>query len=290
MFRKIAKILLQRTLFQTIATTYSLKSERHFVYTIFLVNFFPIIGAVFFGWNLADAFVFFWVDNLVVGIIHTFKLILTEKGSFAVKVSTAIGFNFIWGFFTLVHGVFTVVFTLLSYASTSTELENFTIEDYNFYIFPIAFISSFLIHFIDFIKNYVLNKEYKLDIGQDIFMQPFLRGLILHLSLILFGFIFMPLLSIGGILIQVLQPFGIIVEIISHISLFLIGLAMTLVLGIIKTYWDFMLIFNADKLTIYTSARQKKKSKELKGIIVVEELEEIEIPDIDEKTQMRIVK
>ncbi|HEX5823731.1 MAG TPA: DUF6498-containing protein [Candidatus Limnocylindrales bacterium] len=91
-------------------------------------NVIPLIGVVFWGWNVATLLVLYWVENGIVGILNVPKMLLARgqpdpsEGELRIngRVSTSragmvVFFLIHYGIFWVVHGVF--VFSLSAFAA-----------------------------------------------------------------------------------------------------------------------------------------------------------------------------
>ncbi|MCE9523113.1 MAG: DUF6498-containing protein [Alphaproteobacteria bacterium] len=76
-----------------------------------LVNAIPLIGVIWFGWNVFEVLILYWFENVAIGLTHAVRLeICTRTNAVAGGRSTTMFFMLHYGIFTMVHGVFVIVF------------------------------------------------------------------------------------------------------------------------------------------------------------------------------------
>lgn len=77
---------------------------------IVAVNAIPLVGVVWFGWNVFEVLILYWFENVAVGLAHTARLaISTRTNGETSAFSTTWFFAMHYGLFTFVHGVFVIV-------------------------------------------------------------------------------------------------------------------------------------------------------------------------------------
>jgi len=82
----------------------------HFLGTL-VVNAIPLAGVVWFGWNVFEVLILYWFENVAIGFTHAARLaISTRTNAVATGWATTTFFMLHYGIFTLVHGVFVIVF------------------------------------------------------------------------------------------------------------------------------------------------------------------------------------
>lgn len=76
-----------------------------------LANSIPVIGVLWFDWSVFEVLFLYWFENLAIGVAHAARLaISTRTNAVADGWSTTTFFVLHYGLFTLVHGVFVLVF------------------------------------------------------------------------------------------------------------------------------------------------------------------------------------
>jgi hypothetical protein len=85
-------------------------SAAHLLGTL-LVNAIPLIGVLWFGWNVFEVLFLYWFENVAIGIAHAARLaISTRTNAVAKGWETTTFFMMHYGIFTAVHGIFVVAF------------------------------------------------------------------------------------------------------------------------------------------------------------------------------------
>ncbi|HHI68168.1 MAG TPA: hypothetical protein ENJ97_02455, partial [Planctomycetes bacterium] len=80
-------------------------------WSLILSNLLPLAGVLFWGWDAFSLLLLFWMENVVIGVIHVFRLALAEGGTGMEKAGRFFLIPFFavhYGLFTFVHGVFVV--------------------------------------------------------------------------------------------------------------------------------------------------------------------------------------
>ena len=184
--------------------------------SLIVFNLVPLFGVLFFGWNLSAVLFLYWSENVVVGLFNVLKMALAQgevKGS-QMTVNQRpvraghrvflIGFFAVhFGFFTFGHGIF--IFSLFG-----KNLPSWAV------LLP-GILSLFVSHGISFGTNFIGKGEYKRVAFPDLFMQPYKRIFIMHLTVIL-GAGAAAAMEQPVMALVVLIGLKIIVDVFSHIN------------------------------------------------------------------------
>lgn len=151
---------------------------------LLLLNLIPLIGVLYFGWNLSSIMVLYWFENVIIGFFNALKMakamgttprtqLYSGKKAISVaqKPSSILFFIIHFGMFTLGHGVF--VFAL--FGRDLPPLSK---------MLPAA-LCLFASHGISYAYNFIGNEEYKRVAFQDLFFQPYKRVFIMHITIII---------------------------------------------------------------------------------------------------------
>ena len=182
-------------------------------------NLVPIVGVLWWGWDIKDILMLFWAENGIIGIFNILKMLFVKRETkdLADVFIAILAKLFLISFFVVHYGLFWYGHGLgilglikqFTWTSESLSLKNYLLLNYA------SLIPLFISHGFSFVQNYLLSGERnKTNIGK-LFVQPYSRVVILHLT-ILFGAIISFVLnrSIGILIILVLSK--IIVDIIYH--------------------------------------------------------------------------
>lgn len=171
---------------------------------ILVSNVLVIVFAVIEGWSLGSMMVIYWVQSVVIGIFHVFRMLLlrsfctegfTSNGTRVPenakgKRSTAIFFAFHYGFFHLIYGFFLIAGTATGAddaaaattpAAEPSPLAGWFDGPFWFVISVLGFVAG---HAYSFYQNVRADLERRPNLGVMMFM-PYARILPMHLTLIL---------------------------------------------------------------------------------------------------------
>lgn len=152
-------------------------------------NLVPLAGVLFWDWKVLDIMTVFWMENVVIGLINILKMATIAV---AKKDAEVIGlvpfFTFHYGIFTSVHGIF--IKNFFDPGAAHVKGMDFLGQ------LPIphgdlvwAAAGLFVSHLFSFFTNFIGQKEYE---GMTVKLQMFLpygRIVILHLTVLLGGFL-----------------------------------------------------------------------------------------------------
>jgi hypothetical protein len=150
-------------------------------------NLAPVFGVLALGWNVSPIMVFYWSENLVVGFYNVLKM-RRAQGSVAGSNTSLDGrpvqqgdrralivfFIVHYGIFTLVHGVFVMVFFGAGSRGVFSEL-------------GLALLILSVSHGISYRRNFIGRGEYRRVAFTGLFWQPYARVIVMHLTILLGG-------------------------------------------------------------------------------------------------------
>ena len=195
---------------------------RPSVIALVLANLVPVAGVLFLGWEVFPIIFLFWAENLVVGALNALKMLLAAPGqpaAWAAKAFMVPFFCFHYGMFCLVHGIFVMVLfgaggKMTAAAEPSLGLLLDLLARYHLGWGVLALAIS---HGISFIANYVGGGEYRVAQLPQLMAAPYARIVILHITILLGGFLLMALGSPSvGLLLLVLMK--ILVDSRAHLA------------------------------------------------------------------------
>lgn len=152
--------------------------QRSFsVLSLIGVNLIPIVGVVFFGWDVASIMLLYWSENVVIGFYNVLRMIKAQgkasKYGSQGKAGTIFFFIIHYGMFTFVHGMFVASL--------------FGLPEKNYLGVAVAVAGLFFSHGVSYRKNFILQEEFKKISYDELFMQPYKRVIVMHLTIILGG-------------------------------------------------------------------------------------------------------
>jgi hypothetical protein len=161
------------------------------------VNLVPLVGVLFWGWDVAIILISYWIENGIIGLINIPKIVLAAQGNSAIATAMAGFFAVHYGGFWIGHGIF--VFVVVGFADHG--LFGFFGSGFPFglggpttpspdrgpQILLIALL-LFLSHGISFLLNYVGWKEYLNTNPMKQMFAPYGRLIVLHITIIVGSF------------------------------------------------------------------------------------------------------
>ena len=185
---------------------------------LILVNFIPLWGVLFRGWDVANILHLYWAENVAYGVITLLKILTNRKEGkrLGEKLFLSVFFSIHYGLFCYGHGSF--VFGNFGLGNGSLDSSGGALEYLQGNWFLVA--GFFVSHLFSFFVNYHGKGEAReMDPGR-VMMLPYGRIVILHVTIVIGG---MAVAAMGS-------PTGLI-----------------LVLVIVKTLADLMLHFREHK-------------------------------------------
>ena len=184
---------------------------RPSVIILILANLPPLYGVIFLGWKAYAILLVFWLENVIIGIFNILKMLVVPTQGLAQGVSKVFLIPFFcvhYGMFTFVHGVFVIV---LFGGIFNQEPGNLSVSGVWQTIQGLqvgwSVIVLFLSHAISFGVNFIGKGEYKTSKLGDLMSQPYGRVVVLHLTILIGGFLVMAVGApvVGLILLLVLK-------------------------------------------------------------------------------------
>lgn len=158
-----------------------------------IANLVPLVGVIWFGWDLFGIMWLYWAENAVIGVFGILRIVTAGEIH---HWSTIAGRTFLGGFFALHYGFFWFVHGVFVYALFSggreldgagmAALEGVPLEG----LIPLV-----LSHGASFVLNYLRGGESRLTSGPEEMAKPYGRVVVLHIVIIAGGLL---LLAAGG--------------------------------------------------------------------------------------------
>src|SRR6266545_35907 len=160
-----------------------------------LANAVPILGVLFLGWTVFPLVLLYWLENVVVGGFNVAKLLMAqprEPAHWLGKFFLIPFFLVHFGGFTYIHGVLVVAFfgpkgtqpfdllTAVPAAIRANQL-------------GWGVLSHVVSHGLSFYWNYIKNGEYQRASLNALMAQPYGRVMVLHMTVLLGGWVVMLL-------------------------------------------------------------------------------------------------
>ncbi|MFL5681389.1 MAG: DUF6498-containing protein [Chloroflexota bacterium] len=180
------------------------------VVSLVVVNLVPLVGVLFWGWNLQSILVLYWLENGIVGLINVPKILLARGAGDVPTILKGVvaGFFLIhYGLFWLVHGLFVLTFLpMFASMSAGPMLDPGAGFDGTFPAIGVDVASAAthgaggdaiagaavliaVSHLLSFLFNYVGRREYLTASPMRQAGAPYARVVVLHLTILFGGFI-----------------------------------------------------------------------------------------------------
>jgi hypothetical protein len=169
------------------------------VLALLFVNLIPLVGVLFLDWDLYSIMVLYWLENLVIGGFNIIKMTFAAKAdsSLSQKLFSIPFFTFHYGFFCFVHGIFVMVLFqpggLFATSFSPFDLFSLSFMQSLARAFNWALLALVLSHGLSLVSNYFLAQEYLTVSVQEQLFQPYRRIIILHMTILVGGFVTMIL-------------------------------------------------------------------------------------------------
>ncbi len=190
-------------------------------------NVVPVLGVLFWGWQVLSVMLLFWLENVVIGLFNVVKILLAQPdaeqsdGSLPFPFAL-LGNLFIAAFFTVHYGMFCAghgLFIVTMFGKDRTAAgPGFDIPDLPAVVADAvlrngliwAAIALVVSHGVSFYANFLAPRAYEGAKAEDMMFAPYKRIVILHVVIILGGFFAMsqagsvvPLLLLIGLKVAV---------------------------------------------------------------------------------------
>jgi len=177
-------------------------------------NLVPLLGVLFFGWNVSSILILYWSENVIIGFYNILKMAgaqgKVDKTKFSTgQKTTLIPQRLYLIVFFLVHfGIFTFGHAAFVFSFFGTEQPTFNS------LLP-ALLSLFVSHGISTYVHFIKNGEFRRVSCADLFFQPYRRVVIMHLTII-FGAWLSLVFNLPSLVLVVLISLKIVVDILFH--------------------------------------------------------------------------
>jgi len=168
------------------------RAEPVTVLLLVSANLVPLVGVLYFDWDVFSVLFLYWIENGVVGVLNVPKILLTARNpdhdEGAHVVYRAIAFPLHYGIFWFVHGIAVFALTAGFASSTGTDLGlgvRTALADTGLLLAVIALILS---HVANFWFNYVGRREYLRTTPEKQQTEPYPRMVALHVTIVVGGF------------------------------------------------------------------------------------------------------
>ena len=178
---------------------YRVGSSVGAVVALVIANLIPLVGALWFGWNVWTILIIYWLENGVVGVVNVLKMLRAEgtdtsgatnwrvNGRPAASMSRAALVPFFvvhYGMFWIGHGVFVLLLPVFGgIGSDGTAGPDMTAGmSVGTILFAVVVLA--ISHGVSYRFNFLGNREYRRVSPQGQMFAPYGRLVILHITII----------------------------------------------------------------------------------------------------------
>lgn len=160
--------------------------RRASILALVAANAVPLVCVVLFHWEVLPLMLLFWSENVVIGLFNVLKILTCSVHGAADilgKFFFAAFFTVHYGMFTLVHGVFVVGLFGRNAAHSGAGADQIlpAISE-NHLLLPILGLA--ISHGVSYTTNYLRGGEYRRTSPPQLMYQPYLRVIILHVTIL----------------------------------------------------------------------------------------------------------
>jgi Family of unknown function (DUF6498) len=166
-----------------------------------IANAVPLLGVMFFEWDLGDIMVLYWVESGVIAFYTVMKIVVVGKLGALVAAPFFVGHfgGFMTGHFLLIYAFFLRGSNAWSVPGAAAELESIFTPIWT------SIAALFISHGISFYTNFIGEREYEGATVRALMSAPYHRVILMHCTLIFGGWIILLLgMPIGALGVFVL--------------------------------------------------------------------------------------
>lgn len=166
---------------------YRVGSSVGAVVALIVANLVPLVGVLWYGWDVWAILIIYWLENGIVGLFNVLKMRRaggpTDGPAGGSDRAFAIPFFIMhYGMFWLVHGVFVLLLPVFAMIGTDGEPDFSTTLDPPALLFVLA--GLFISHGASYRLNYIGRGEYLRTTASEQMFAPYGRLVVLHVTII----------------------------------------------------------------------------------------------------------
>ena len=174
-------------------------------------NLVPIIGVLFFDWQLFPLILLYWLENVVIGVFNALKMLsCSGSESLSQRIFMTVFFSVHYGMFCFGHGTFVVDLFGGELNSIPAALQIIMQNG-----LQLALIALVISHGFSFLQNYLMRGEFiELSVSEVMF-SPYKRIIVLHVFII-FGGMALQTFGVTQIGLVILAIVKIVADLMAH--------------------------------------------------------------------------
>jgi len=174
---------------------------------LIVANLLPLVGVVFWDWDVFALLLLFWCENVIIGVFGIARIVVsgTTENTFE-GLFLPVFFLVHYGGFMFGH------FMVLLYLYSSSVAEGSTVTPADYYLIVVqnlswvVLIALFVSHGWSFVENFMGNREHERISPLQGMALPYRRMMITHVALIAGGFFLIESgQPLGGLILLVLM-------------------------------------------------------------------------------------
>ena len=173
------------------------RQPRRATQVLIAANLVPLVGTVYFGWQLSNVMVLYWAESAVIGLFNVLKIVRIAgwPGLFAALFFLGHFGGFMAVHFLFIYGIFVEGFNSAGPGDDLSEVAALFVS-----LWP-ALAALFVSHAYSFFANFIGRREYRNRTVSDQMSEPYARIVFMHLILIFGGFLVLVLAFFGSKLV-----------------------------------------------------------------------------------------
>jgi len=175
----------------------------------------PLVGVLFFDWNLREILILYWAESGIIGFYTILKMFRAKTTG---RIPGLSRFWYIVFFATHFSGFMTGHAMFLNFLIPSPDGTKFINPEFIFSTsFGLSFLYLFISHGFSYYSNFIGKKEYENADLEKLSMQPYPRIILMHVSIVLGSFLSVGFLKRGVGTLAVLVFLKTITDLVSHL-------------------------------------------------------------------------
>jgi len=165
-------------------------SGRYSIAVLIAANLLPLVGVLFWGWDVFFLLLLFWCENVIIGVFGIARLIVASdtenagEGLFLPAFFLIHYGGFMFGHFMLLFAMYSSHAAGAGQSAEPADYYSMVIENLNW----IAVVALFISHGWSFVENYMGKREYENLRPGAAMALPYRRVMITHVALLAGGF------------------------------------------------------------------------------------------------------
>lgn len=176
------------------------------------VNLLPLLLVTFGLWDLQRVLLLYWLENGVIGIYNVVKIVCARESNLFSRLIMALFFTVHYGMFFIAHGIF--LMAMLQLPVNMGDLLSLWTALPSGVVVMLSLL--FLSHGYSTLWHYFIEGEYRTVNTGGLFIRPYARVVILHLTILGGGFVALAM-NEPRALLSGLVLLKIVIDVVMHV-------------------------------------------------------------------------